>query len=514
MHARHWPTAACCAALLWACSSTSGSGAAVGDAGRGGGGGAADCGIASCAVGFSIDRATCSCRADGAGGGGGAGNASGGGASGSGGSGGISDCTSVGCAQGYTLSADGCSCIKTDPGTPPPLPTQGSWGPVSTTGAPSGRTGHTVVWTGSEYIVWGGTAIDPNGTGAGAALSDGARYDPSSDGWTPVSTIGAPSGREGHKAAWTGQQMVVFGQSVDVFPTQPMEGALYDPVTDTWTPISPVGAPAERAYYDVIAVDGKVVVWGGWSQPGSGTTEYPDPSGGVYDPSTSTWTPIATAGAPRYDGGHVTLPVAGAFVTYGSPAHYTLAESSQLIAARYDLATQIWTTLDQLPGASGSQTFQATVIDGDSLLSVTATKDGGQCLLHQIGIAPGSTFTTEVVADAPGGGAQCLTVSTLAPHVTAGHVVATDSARLLALSDRTLADMAVMPKDALGAEVTPSGYLVSSWSGGADATDGAQLFVFGGLIQASEPPYNCPPGAPCAAPAEVSLAAGGALFSP
>ena len=37
-----------------------------------------------------------------------------------------------------------------------------SWTATSTTNAPTGRTGHTAVWTGSEMIVWGGGDIRGN----------------------------------------------------------------------------------------------------------------------------------------------------------------------------------------------------------------------------------------------------------------------------------------------------------------------------------------------------------------
>src|SRR6516165_291305 len=48
-----------------------------------------------------------------------------------------------------------------------------TWTATSTTNAPSARTLHTAVWTGSEMIVWGGT------DGQGNFLNTGGRYDPS-----------------------------------------------------------------------------------------------------------------------------------------------------------------------------------------------------------------------------------------------------------------------------------------------------------------------------------------------
>ena len=54
-------------------------------------------------------------------------------------------------------------------------------------------------------IVWGGwlTRWPP--------IDTGARYDPATDSWTPISIVGAPSPRRSHSAVWTGQQMIVWG---------------------------------------------------------------------------------------------------------------------------------------------------------------------------------------------------------------------------------------------------------------------------------------------------------------
>ncbi|MBI1761087.1 MAG: hypothetical protein HYR56_06580 [Acidobacteria bacterium] len=60
------------------------------------------------------------------------------------------------------------------------------WTATSTTGAPSVRTGHTAVWTGSEMIIWGG------GTSSGV-LNTGGRYFPATDAWMPTNTVAAPS---------------------------------------------------------------------------------------------------------------------------------------------------------------------------------------------------------------------------------------------------------------------------------------------------------------------------------
>ena len=79
-----------------------------------------------------------------------------------------------------------------------------SWTATSTTNAPSGRTVHTAVWTGSEMIVWGG--FDGS-----MYLNTGGRYNPGTDSWTATSTTNAPTARGWHTAVWAGSEMIVWG---------------------------------------------------------------------------------------------------------------------------------------------------------------------------------------------------------------------------------------------------------------------------------------------------------------
>ena len=78
------------------------------------------------------------------------------------------------------------------------------WREANPLNAPSKREASSVVWTGSELIVWGGFAD-------GDYLGSGARYDPEADHWSQTSEQGAPSARAWHTAVWTGTEMIVWG---------------------------------------------------------------------------------------------------------------------------------------------------------------------------------------------------------------------------------------------------------------------------------------------------------------
>jgi hypothetical protein len=304
--------------------------------------------------------------------------------------------------------------------------------------------------------------------------------------------------------------MAVFGREIDVFPTQPMEGALYDPATDTWAPINPVGAPATRAYYDVIAVDGKIVVWGGWEMAGVGTQEWPDATGGIYDPDLGTWTAIDGAGAPQYDGGHRTLPLDGGFLTYGSLGTNISTEAGHTAAARYDFSSSSWTALDEETG-QGANAHQTAAIDGDTLVVVVTPPDLMQCLLRRFDLA--SMQWNDSPALDTGTNGPCPFAYRQPPLVADQTLVALDTMSLVDLAEAKLYALADVPFAAIAA-TDPTGFTIESWLGAAAATDGTSVFVFGGTLHGMGPMIQCPPGAPCLPPPTYDGAAYGAVFTP
>ncbi|MBI4563406.1 MAG: hypothetical protein HY716_01765 [Planctomycetes bacterium] len=83
-------------------------------------------------------------------------------------------------------------------------PGSNTWlGTISSTGAPSARSFHTAVWTGSQMIIWGGY----DGSGS---VSTGGRCNPEDDTWVaPTTTVGAPTARQSHSGIWTGSKLIV-----------------------------------------------------------------------------------------------------------------------------------------------------------------------------------------------------------------------------------------------------------------------------------------------------------------
>jgi hypothetical protein len=154
---------------------------------------------------------------------------------------------------------------------------------------PDPRHLHTVVWTGSLMVVWGG--YDTRG---------GGRYDPATDTWLSISTSGGPPKRIYHTAIWTGNVMVVWGGHTGVSFVN--TGGRYDPLTDTWTSTSTSGAPSARYEHTAVWTGSLMLVWGG--DPGNNTDLN---TGGRYDPLTDSWTPTSTVGAPGARGNHTAV---------------------------------------------------------------------------------------------------------------------------------------------------------------------------------------------------------------
>jgi hypothetical protein len=85
----------------------------------------------------------------------------------------------------------------------------GVWDAMSTAGAPTPRRDHRAVWTGHQMVVWGGC-----GDQACATLyADGGRYVPDFAGgaWRPIPATSALTARKGFSMVWTGTEVLLWG---------------------------------------------------------------------------------------------------------------------------------------------------------------------------------------------------------------------------------------------------------------------------------------------------------------
>lgn len=106
-------------------------------------------------------------------------------------------------------------------------------GPLSARWAPD------VMWSGEEMIVWGGASFS-----AAPHLVDGAGFDPESDSWRMLSP-GPLRAEQATRAVWAGDEMVVISEEATV---------AYDPIADDWRIVAPGITPP---------MDPGLVVWTG-----------------------------------------------------------------------------------------------------------------------------------------------------------------------------------------------------------------------------------------------------------
>lgn len=244
-------------------------------------------------------------------------------------------------------------------------PTADAWSTASSMGAaPVARTGHSAVWTGSEMIVWGGAvahcdSVDGNLDCYAYDYQDGgARYDPSTDTWTSISSgTNAPTPRSGHTAVWTGTKMVIWGGSVYGYPES--TGARYDPASDAWSAIAMVNAPTARIGQTTVWTGSEMVVWGGYPSDATACSN----TGARYDPTDDVWIPTSTGeNVPAGRCGHTAVWTGDSMIVWGGSNSEYLNSGS-----RYDVSTDTWAETS-VAGAPTPRSSHTAVWTGNSMI--------------------------------------------------------------------------------------------------------------------------------------------------
>ena len=160
-----------------------------------------------------------------------------------------------------------------------------------------------VVWTGTEMIVWGGD-------GTTGMLNSGGRYDPATNTWTPTATGAARAAGLPHGRLDRPEMIVWGGYNVHIGQLYG-DGARYSPATNSWTPVTATNAPDARTYHTAVWTGTEMIVWGGANEPAY------DQTGGRYDPATDTWTPTSLVNAPSLRWFHVAVWTGAEMIVWG-----------------------------------------------------------------------------------------------------------------------------------------------------------------------------------------------------
>lgn len=227
-------------------------------------------------------------------------------------------------------------------------PTTGEW----SIGAPmpfdfksSTSTPH--AWTGAELLLLSGTTP--------------VAYDAASDSWRvlPVSTLDA---RFDAASVWTGDEWLVWGGYSDELLAALGDGAAYDPVADTWRPIAE--SPLSARLVDGVWTGSEMVLLAGRSSNSNGMMAYGD--GAAYDPVADAWRSVADG--PAHPGAQLVFADPWVlFFAKGSYSVYDVAADEWLETVTgagmcFDPSSPVWTDVSLLmlgcyDGTTGGAVF-------------------------------------------------------------------------------------------------------------------------------------------------------------
>ena len=240
-------------------------------------------------------------------------------------------------------------------------PDTDTWTAISTTDVPTARQQHVTVWTGVDMVVWGGV------TGA-SRLNTGGRYNPETDKWRAVTTTNRLNWTRNHSAIWTGENMIVWGGSDKTFQNL-NTGASYDIATDLWTPLATMGAPAPSSFPSVVWTGSEMIVYSGEVRVGI-SLRYTN-TGALYDPVTDSWSDTQTDNAPTGRQGIITLWTGTEMIVWGGGADD---------GAGYNPLSNTWTAIADAPFRLATPTVQWTgtemIVWGGTEAFVGATARG------------------------------------------------------------------------------------------------------------------------------------------
>lgn len=155
----------------------------------------------------------------------------------------------------------------------------------------------TVLWTGTELLIWGG-----NGA------TDGYRYNPISNSWTTMSAINAPTARNFYLSCFTGTELLIWGGLDATNGTALNTGFRYNLAGNSWNGMTTTNAPG-FLFGAACVIDGNAMyVYGG-----SSSNVYSNKMN-RYDLVTNTWTQNTPAGTAVPVRSNANMMSAGGFI--------------------------------------------------------------------------------------------------------------------------------------------------------------------------------------------------------
>jgi hypothetical protein len=222
------------------------------------------------------------------------------------------------------------------------------WVTVPDDGAPIQRTRPTAAFLDDDTVLVFGGNQHPVVT----LLNNGGLYDVSSNTWAPFTPNGPlPSPRRSHAALVNGDRMFVWGGEIDIggggAALLTNTGSFFEASQNRWITMTTTGAPIARRMATMLPLDdGRIIVVGGSVDDGFGGAQNGAFEASIYDPVGDTWTPLTASGTPC-------LGDASPVVLVGDVITAPLSCGGANAGARYSLSNNTWTpttTVNAPPG--------------------------------------------------------------------------------------------------------------------------------------------------------------------
>ena len=207
--------------------------------------------------------------------------------------------------------------------------------------------------------------LSPGATSVTASIgtvTSGAIVGVSTDTWSAAPQM--PTERvAGHTATSLADGRMLVAGGVKAGGTGTAAVDLFDPATTTWTPVAPMNV-VRSSHTATLLADGRVLVVGGSTVSSSASTGYVNnASAEIYDPAADTWTATPTMSAARSHHTATLLPDGKVLVVGGENVLYLVEATAEV----YDPVANTWTTTRGAPVSPRSQ-HSATLLPSGLVL--------------------------------------------------------------------------------------------------------------------------------------------------
>lgn len=211
-----------------------------------------------------------------------------------------------------------------------------------------------------------GRVLVAGGFSAGGPVARAEIFDPATNTWQLTGTM--TSARSGHTATLLQDGRVLVAGGEVVFRIAVDTAEIYDPVTGVWSPAGNMSETREN-HSATLLRNGKVLVAGGFDTSGSVTFRS---TIDVYDPPTNTWTPMNTMlSVPRGQHAAERLPDGNVFLMGGVNRNGFITNAERIAANDNGTATELFPLI-------GNVTVSTLLADSTVLASADGSSNAAR----------------------------------------------------------------------------------------------------------------------------------------